>query len=41
MAAKLYNYDFDKLWLDGGLYKEYKNWIMQDEYDPMNYGVLL
>lgn len=33
MAAKLYDYDFNKLWINGGLSEEYKDWICRGNLD--------
>lgn len=35
MAAKLYEYNFEKLWTIGGLYKEYPDWNAMGAFDTL------
>lgn len=38
MAAKLYNYDFEKVWTVGGLHKEYPDWNTTGAFDTLTFS---
>lgn len=38
MAAKLYNYSFEKLWTVGGLHKEYPDWSATGAFDALTFS---